>query len=230
MTSAKKDKRQWNGSTVASEGRDNDQGVWVIGAGGHGKVVIATLRAAGIQPRGIFDDNRDRKGDTVLGVPVLGALPHPRELAKEDRRAVIAIGANPVRKKIATALPGFTWERAVHPRALVHPSARLGPGTVVFAGAVVQPDVVLGAHVIVNTGARIDHDSLIGDYVHIAPGCTLGGGVIVQEGAFLGIGANAIPGCSIGAWTMVGAGAAVIRDLPGGVTAVGVPARILGQH
>ena len=34
----------------------------------------------------------------------------------------------------------------------------------------------------------------------------------------------------IGAWTTVGAGAVVTQDLPAGVTAVGVPARIIKQQ
>jgi serine acetyltransferase len=35
---------------------------------------------------------------------------------------------------------------------------------------------------------------------------------------------------SIGAGTKVGAGAAVVRDLPSQVTAVGVPARVIRSH
>jgi UDP-perosamine 4-acetyltransferase len=42
----------------------------------------------------------------------------------------------------------------------------------------------------------------------------------------LGIGVSVIPGVTIGAGTMVGAGSVVVRDLPDGVTAMGVPARI----
>lgn len=205
----------------------SQRGIWIIGAGGHAKVVIATLRAAGVSPRGIFDDDIGRRGDTVLGVAVVGTLLDAGTLAPEDRRAIIAIGSNAVRKRIAEALPDFTWERVVHPGAIVDSSARIGPGSVVFAGAVVQPDVALGAHVIVNTGARIDHDGAIGDYAHVAPGCALGGDVRLAEGAFLGVGVCVVPGRTVGAWATVGAGAAVVRDLPDGVTAVGVPARIL---
>jgi acetyltransferase-like isoleucine patch superfamily enzyme len=41
------------------------------------------------------------------------------------------------------------------------------------------------------------------------------------------MGAKIIQGISIGPWTVVGAGAAVVRDLPANVTAVGVPARVI---
>ena len=97
------------------------------------------------------------------------------------------------------------------------------------AGAVIQPDTTLGAHVIVNTGATIDHDGILADYVHVAPGAHLAGGVRLGEGVFMGIATSTMPGTSVGAWATVGAGAAVVRDLPGNVTAVGVPARSLSS-
>ncbi len=50
------------------------------------------------------------------------------------------------------------------------------------------------------------------------------------EGAFLGIGSVVIVGKRVGAFSVIGAGAAVTTDIPGGVTAVGVPARIVKEH
>ena len=44
------------------------------------------------------------------------------------------------------------------------------------------------------------------------------------------IGARAIPGVSIGTDTIVGAGGVVARDLPDGVLAIGVPAKIKGDR
>lgn len=195
--------------------------VWVIGAGGHAKVVVATLQAAGRAIAGVLDDDEAKHGRTVLGVPVVG----PVERAAGGE-AIVAIGHNAVRKRIAESVPEVRWATVVHPSAVVHPSVRVGAGSVVFAGAVVQPDTHLGRHVIVNTGATIDHDGRVGDYVHVAPGTNLAGDVHLGEGAFLGIGARAVPGVHVGAWTTVGAGAVVVQDLPDGVTAVGVPARI----
>ncbi len=200
--------------------------VWVIGAGGHAKVVIATLHAAGRDIAGVLDDDAAKYGDEVLGVPIVGPVARAGEGTHE---AIIAVGDNRARQRIAEALPGVVWATAVHPSAVVHPSVAVGEGTVVFAGAVVQPDTRLGAHTIVNTGATVDHDSVLADYVHVAPGSHLAGNVRLGEGVFLGIGTVAVPGVSVGAWTTVGAGAAIVADLPSGVTAVGVPARPLSS-
>lgn len=197
--------------------------VAVLGAGGHAKVVIATLRDAGWRVTAAFDEDQAKWGREVVGVPIVGGQDRLGEYAG---RAVIAIGNNRARQRVAARLGDTVeWVSVVHPRAWVDPSVRLGPGTVVFAGAVVQPDTVIGAHAIVNTCASVDHDNVLGDFVHVAPGCRLAGEVKVGEGAFLGTGTSVIVRVEVGAWAVVGAGAVVVRHVPPGVTAVGVPAR-----
>lgn len=201
---------------------------YVVGAGGHAKVVVATLQAAGYDVRGLFDSDASLHGTEVLGTPVLGSDDDPR---LEGAPAVVAIGSNRVRRMVAQKLEGrVEWVTPVHPSAVVHPSVTLGPGTVVFAKAVLQPEVVVGAHAIINTGATVDHDGVLGDYVHVAPGTHLAGAVCLDEGAFLGVGGSAIPGVRVGAWTTVGAGGTVTADLPPGCVAVGTPARVVREQ
>ena len=48
--------------------------VVVIGAGGHGKVVVSTLQAAGLVVDAIYDDNQQVWGSKILGVPVRGSI------------------------------------------------------------------------------------------------------------------------------------------------------------
>lgn len=198
-------------------------GVYVFGAGGHAKVVVSTLLAAKVPVDGIFDDDERKQGCTILGVQVIGTIAEAKGLPPQT--GVIGIGDNRVRKRIAEEFARWEWLSLVHPKAYVHSSVRLGPGTVVLAGAIIQPDTHLGSHVIVNTGATLDHDCVIQDFVHIAPGVHLAGSVWVEEGALVGAGAVAIPGVRIGAWAIVGAGGVVVRDIPPYVVAVGVPAR-----
>jgi UDP-perosamine 4-acetyltransferase len=200
--------------------------VVVIGAGGHGKVVVSTLLAAGIRVPYVLDDDREKWGSKIYGVPVRGPV---SDGVEAGRVGVLGIGRNEERKRLAEEL-NLDWATVIHPHAWVHPSVSLRAGTVVFAGVIIQPDTVIGRHVIVNTGALIDHDCEIGDFAHVAPGVQLAGEVELGMGVFFGIGSSAIPGVQVGGWTMVGAGAVVINDLTEHVTAVGVPARVLKRE
>jgi UDP-perosamine 4-acetyltransferase len=199
--------------------------VYVVGASGHGKVVITTLQAAGASIAGVLDDDPAKHGGSVLGVPILGSA----EMAVDTGHPVlIAVGTNMTRKRIADRLEGrVEWATAVHPAATVHGSVELAPGSAIFAGAVVQPDTVVGRHAIINTSASVDHDCRLGDFVHVAPGARLAGGVHLDDGVFVGIGATVIQGVRVGHWATLGAGAVAVCRIPAGVTAVGVPARPL---
>lgn len=197
--------------------------VSVLGAGGHAKVVIATLQAAGENVVGVYDDDPARSGTAVVGVPVLGTI--AQFAAVRDTVACLAIGDNSLRAEVTERLGDVTWCTAVHPTATVHSSARLGTGTVIFAGAIVQPDCSIGTHTIINTRAAIDHDCVLGDCSHIAPGATVAGGVSVGAGALIGVGASVLPGRRIGEWAVVGGGSVVVRDVPPRCVVAGVPAR-----
>ncbi len=200
-----------------------DREAVVIGAGGHGKVIISLLQELGFKVSMVLDDNPSRWGENILSVPVKG--PVEEILRMQDIGAVIGIGNNPTRLEVAKKNHDIHWITAIHPFSWVHPSVKIGEGSVVFAGSVIQPDTVIGKHCIINTGVTIDHDCQIGDGVHIAPGCHLAGNITIEEGSFLGVGVSVIPGCTIGKGTIVGAGATVITDLPEMVVAVGTPAR-----
>lgn len=55
----------------------------------------------------------------------------------------------------------------------------------------------------------------------------MGGRVTVATGAFVGVGAVLNPRVTIGARSVIGAGAVVTCDVPAGMLAYGVPARVV---
>lgn len=201
--------------------------LYLLGAGGHAKVVLRALQARGERPVGLLDDREARWGERLFGVPVLGPLAQLRDAG--PARAVVAIGDNRGRAAVAAAFEHLEvrWHTVVHPAAVVDREAVLAPGCVVMAGSVVQADARLGAHCIVNTGASVDHDCVLEAYCHLGPGAHLAGGVRLHQGVFFGAGAVATPNRRVGAWSTVGAGAVVVRDIAPETVAVGVPARPL---
>lgn len=204
--------------------------VVVLGAGGHAKVVIELLRASGHEVFGVLD--ADPTPRTVVGAHVIGDDSKLGDLkAQGVTRAFIAIGDNGLRLRLGRKAQraGFELVNAISPVARVSPSARLGVGIAIMAGAVINAETDLGDLAIINTGAVIDHDGIIGEAAHIAPGCALAGDVTVGQRAFLGVGTSVIPGRRIGDDVVVGAGACVVHDIPAGALAMGVPARVTGR-
>ena len=203
----------------------------IAGAGGHGKVILDILRASRqYNVIGFLDANEALHGTTVGGAPVLGHLNHLPKLKKGGLAgAIVAIGDNRVRRSYAQKLAaaGLELINAIHPSAVVSPTATLGRNVVVAAGAIVCTEVGVADSVILNTAAVVDHECEIGEAAHVCPGVRLAGRVTVGEGATLGIGASVLPCLRIGAYATIGGGALVRRDVPPHATAVGVPARVI---
>ena len=197
--------------------------MYLLGASGHAKVIIDSLKASGKKISGLFDDNPEVK--ELLGYNVFGPF-DPIRLGDEE--LIISVGLNHIRKKIVDKLPGeIRYGNAIHPSAIISEHASLGEGTVVMQGAVIQSCVSIGKHCIINTTASVDHDCLLEDYVHISPNATLCGAVSVGEGSQVGAGAVVIPGVKIGKWSLVAAGAVVMKDVPDNVLVLGNPARVV---
>jgi UDP-perosamine 4-acetyltransferase len=198
--------------------------VVILGSGGHAKVIIEIMEESGdVEIVGCVGKHQ---AGGVLGYPVLGddgVL--PQLLAGGIGAVFVAIGDNRRRRELSLQLreSGFRLVNAISQGAWLSPRATLGQGVVINAAA------RLGDGAIVNTGATIDHDCQIGNWAHVAPGVHLAGCVTVGEGAFLGVGSKVIPSVAVGDWAVVGAGAAVIRNIPNGAKAVGVPAREIAR-
>ena len=198
----------------------------LLGAGGHAKVAGEAWLSSGGEIVGWHDDAAERRAAPAGAWPMLGTL----DAAFGSGDALhIAIGDNVARQRAADEADDARFPPVVHAAAILSPTVRIGPGSLVCAGALLQADAAIGRHAIVNSGALIEHDCRIGDFVHIGPGVRLGGNVTVGAGALIGIGAIVIPGVAIGADALVGAGAVVLRDVPAGATMAGNPARALRQ-
>jgi sugar O-acyltransferase (sialic acid O-acetyltransferase NeuD family) len=192
----------------------------LYGASGHGKVIKEILEAQKIEVEAFIDDNQDLQW--LSGIPVLHHFNGTHSI-------IVSIGNNKTRKKIVEQL-SCKYLNAIHPSAIVSPSARIGEGTVVMPGAIINADAIIGKHCIVNTGASIDHECVIGDYSHIAPHASLCGQVRIGEGTLIGVGASVIPCISIGKWSVIGAGSTVIEDISDSVIAVGIPAKVIKSN
>jgi sugar O-acyltransferase (sialic acid O-acetyltransferase NeuD family) len=199
----------------------------LIGAGGHGRVLIEAYEPAKFDA--IIGPQIGLKA--VLGVPVLGGDEKlPQLFALGFTHFVIGVGSSK-----NCALRAALFERAVQaglqPQSVIHPTAWISKSAQCAAGCQMMPRAVihsgarLGNHVLVNTAAVVEHDCVVGAHSHIATGAILCGDVHVGEGAHIGAGAVIRQGIRIGAAALVAAGAVVVQDVPAGQAVAGVPAR-----
>lgn len=204
--------------------------IW--GASGHALVVADIIKLGGeYEIVGFIDDiNPVHVNTTIFGIPVLSDKNCLQELKRQDLSHVIfGFGNCAARLKLSEWVreQGFSLATAIHPKATVAAEVAVGAGTVVAAGAVVNPGATLGENVIINTCASVDHECVIDDGVHICPGAHLAGRVTIGRASWVGIGATVVDRVSIGAGVMIGAGAVVVNNLPDGVLAYGVPAKVV---
>lgn len=205
--------------------------MYLIGSGGHARVVVDTLEALGRGDLVVLDGDESQAGSTLLGHPVAHE-PEVLENLEQESEFFVAIGDARARRRITEQwlAAGHRPATVIHPGAIVSPHARLGAGTCVLAGAVIQAGAVVGSSSIINTLASADHDCEVGDYAHLAPRSALAGQVRVGPECWIGLGAVVREGITIGARTLVGAGAVVVRDLPADVEAYGVPAQVIRDY
>ena len=96
------------------------------------------------------------------------------------------------------------------------PVIECGPGLRLLhaaRGVIIHPDARIGS------GVTLLHRVTIGERHH-------GGVPVIGDDVFVGTGAVVIGGIKVGNQAQVGAGAVVLRDVPDGCTAVGVPASV----
>lgn len=207
--------------------------IFILGAGGHTKVLLDCLQAQNISVSGIFDVEPNQIGKTILGIPVVGIeedlltqyLPSQIQLVN----GIGSIGRTSQRQKVFTKFKdaGYEFLNVMHGSVYIGQEVSLGEGVQLMARSTVQPGCRIGQNVILNTHASLDHDCVVGDHVHIAPGVVCCGGVSIGHGTHIGSGAVILQGIRIENNCLVAAGSIVTRDIIAGSQVCGVPAKIM---
>lgn len=198
------------------------EGVIILGAGGHAKVIADIILTRGEKLIGFLDDNAS---NDILGYPVLGRICDINKYA-DNHTFVIGIGNNHVRKSISEKY-SVNWYTAIHPDAIVARNVEICDGSVVMARTVINPSTRIGRHCIINTAVVVEHDNIIDDYVHISPNATLCGTVHIGELTHIGAGATVKNNVSICGNCIIGAGAVAVKDILEKGVYVGMPAGLL---
>jgi sugar O-acyltransferase (sialic acid O-acetyltransferase NeuD family) len=201
----------------------------IVGAGGFGRE-IAWLVDAINQDHPSYDFLGfvdDAGAAPPEGYDVLDTLDGWVARPRAGVQMVCAIGDPYTRLRVARRLDaaGSAFATLVHPNVERSRWVRIGAGSMVCAGNILTTNITVGEHCLINLDCTIGHDARVGEFASLMPGVHISGDVDIGAGVYFGTGAAVINNVRLGAWSIVGAGAVVAGDLPGGVVAVGVPAK-----
>jgi sugar O-acyltransferase (sialic acid O-acetyltransferase NeuD family) len=207
------------------------------GGTGQAKVVRPILEYWGCKVVAVIDDTPALPSpfsDVAIYLGWAGFQTWMARYRKADTGFCLAIG-NPhgrVRLQLHERLEreGLRPVSVIHPTAWIASNATVGEGVQIMAGGIVAAEARLGRQCIINTKASVDHEDVLEDGVEVAPGATLCGAVRVKTNGWICAGATVLPRITIGEDAIVGAGAVVIRDVPGNTTVCGIPARPLKRR
>lgn len=163
---------------------------------------VAELAAdCGHDVAGYIDDFSSGPG--ILGTLSEVQKSHP----PHDYRIALAVGYAQLDARWAAwrrvLAAGYSAPSLIHPRAYLAKSARIGPGTMLMAGALIDARARIGEIVVVWPGACISHDSSIGNNCFVSPNATVCGYVNLGANSFVGAGAAIVDHCDVPAGTWI---------------------------
>lgn len=202
--------------------------VFILGAGNMARETYHIYKDLGRNDgvKGFIIQNKYERRSathTMYGKPVVVEKNHA---TKQEYSYIGAIGS-PNRRMWVEKLEnqGFAFDTLIHPSASLWDGVHISQGCIISKGVVLTCDISIGRHTIVNINANINHDCIIGTCVTIGPGVCIGGHVSIGDYAWIGLGTTIIHNIRIGGSSIIAAGSVVVRDIPDGVLAMGVPAK-----
>lgn len=187
---------------------------YVIGDGGFAREVAAWAKAAGWQVRSLVGPERQKE------------IVEEAEWSGRPFNAFLGLGSPALKKKVVAALGPLARYPSLQ-AGTVADGSLVGQGCIICPGVVVTTNVTLGDFVTLNLGCTVGHDAVLDDFCSLMPQVAVSGFCRVGDGAYMGVHSAVLEGLRVGPGAVLGAGAVLTKDLPGGETWVGVPARRL---
>lgn len=211
---------------MASEMLSND--IFIVGAGTYGEAMYELAEQLGYTIAGFFDEDENKAGQAVMDSLVLGKFSTLPTKYMKNRKFIIAIGNNDIRKSLMDFIVenGGETPTLIHPTAVISPSAKVGKGVYIHGNTYIWTKAIIKDFTIISPNVVIAHHTTIEAGCLISTQSSVGASVQIGEKVFIGMGATIVTGVSkIDSHTTVGAGAVVLENLDSHSVYVGVPAK-----
>ena len=192
----------------------------LIGAG-LGATQVIDILATDTSKRAvaIVDDDHERWGGRVAGVPVVGGTQQLREHYDEGRfeSTVVCISTSvPARTRFRQLCGelGIPLANAIHPTARICAEVEIGAGNVVCAFCHLGVGTRIGDNNFLSAYNSFDHHNVLGSDISTGPGCMTSGLVHIGDRARFGTGIFVEPHVEIGAGVQVASGAVIVSSVP----------------
>ena len=146
----------------------------IVGAGGYGQLV-KELAESEYQHIDFLDDNYSK---------AVGRIGDLEQIQNRYDGVIVAIGNPVIRERVFQHIKRPA--SAIHPRAVISGSARIGPGCVIEANSVINPNVSVKEGCFVCAGAIVNHDAVVNRFCQIDCNAVVESGAVVPEGTKVG--------------------------------------------
>ncbi len=210
--------------------------ILIIGASGHGGVVLDCIESKGKYNVLGFIDSFQKKGSEKFGHTILGNEYDILSLMEKHSifGGIVAIGDNWIRnlmvQRILKISKSFNFISVIHPRAILGKGVTIEKGSVIMPGAIINSFSTIGEFCIVNTNASLGHEGNLEKYSSLSPGVCTGGNFKLGRFSAVSLGAKIIENITIGANTVIGAGSLVLNNIQDQVIAYGSPAVVIRKR
>lgn len=164
--------------------------IYIIGSGGVGREILATLTtyfAKEFMVKGFIDDGKP-VGTYVNRVMVVGGVEWLLQNTPSSS-IIVAIGNPVVRMNIIEKLNlvGFDFPTIIHPTVVFDnkETCKIGRGCYIAAMNILTTDISIGDFCFINTHCSLQHDTVLEDNVTLMSGVRITGGANIGKGTYV---------------------------------------------